>query len=142
MSFWPIFVKKWSFKKKGEKCWVVSLKLSNIKSTICRWKKKTKVCWFFLTCGNHESKGCAPYPKKRPMNQKRESFCKISWFLWKIMGFKNGFKGQKRLSAIWKALLKITLVDACFSMSFFNFKTPMQNKTFFEKQNVIGFVYI
>ena len=54
---------------------------------------------------------------------------------WRV--FNSGFNGQKRLHAIWKALLKITLVDACFSMSFFKFKTSMQNATFFEKQDVI-----
>ena len=58
------------------------------------------------------------------------------------MGFNNGFKGRKRLSAIGKALLKITLVDVCFQCPFSFQKPPMQNKTFFEKQHVIGFVYI
>ena len=81
--------------------------------------------------------------KKETLKTKKVNYLvKLTDFSEKWWVFNNGFKGQKRLRAIWKALLKITLVDACFSMSFFNFKITMLDATFFEKQHVIGFVWI
>ena len=76
--------------------------------------------------------------KKETLKTKKVNYLvKLADFYVKWWAFNSGFNGQKRLLAIWKALLKFTPLDACFSMSLFNFKIPMQNATFFERQHAI-----
>ena len=74
--------------------------------------------------------------KKTLKTKKVTNLVKLAFFSEKWWDFKNGFKGRKRLLAKWKPLFKITSVDACFSMSFLNFKTPLLNGMVFEKQHL------
>ena len=95
------------------------------------------MCKSEYKCGTMVNKLKLLHNMKIVKTKKFNYLVKLADFSVKWRVFNSGFNGQKRLHAIWKALLKITLVDACFSMSFFKFKTSMQNATFFEKQHVI-----
>ena len=112
------------------------MKLSNIKSTICRWKKKDQSVVILF----HLNKKVVLDNQKETLETKKVNyFVKLTDFSKKWWVFNNGFKGQNRLRAISKALHKITIFSACFSMSFFNFKITMLDATFFEKQHVLRF---
>ena len=75
--------------------------------------------------------------QKETLKTKKVNYLvKFAVFSEKWWDLYDGFKGQKRLRAIWKRLFKITLLDACFSMSFLNFKPPLLQARIFEKQHV------